>query len=83
MPKDRFYRLFQLPNVFDTPIQRLVSRPGCCSPSSCTRDRCSPSTTSAFGFCGAVSEGIEFASDEFWAQWKAVDIDAWVESILS
>ena len=33
-----------------------------------------------FGFCGAVAEGIEFASDEFWAQWKAVDINAWVKS---
>jgi len=32
-----------------------------------------------FGFCGAVAPGIEFASDEFWAQWKAVDINAWVE----
>jgi len=32
-----------------------------------------------FGFCGAVKAGIEFASDEFWAQWKAVDINAWVE----
>ncbi len=30
-----------------------------------------------FGFCGAVAEGIEFASDEFWAQWNAVDINAW------
>jgi predicted membrane GTPase involved in stress response len=33
-----------------------------------------------FGFCGAVAEGIEFASDEFWTQWKSVDVDAWVES---
>ena len=32
-----------------------------------------------FGFCGAVAPGIDFASDEFWAQWKAVDINAWVE----
>jgi hypothetical protein len=32
-----------------------------------------------FGFCGVVEAGIEFASDEFWAQWKAVDIDAWVK----
>jgi len=32
-----------------------------------------------FGFCGAVAPGIEFASDEFWAQWKTVDIDAWVK----
>jgi hypothetical protein len=30
-----------------------------------------------FGFCGVVAAGIEFASDEFWAQWKAVDINAW------
>ena len=26
-----------------------------------------------------MAEGIEFASDEFWAQWKALDIDAWVK----
>ena len=32
-----------------------------------------------FGFCGAVAPGIDFASDEFWAQWKAVDINAWVK----
>ena len=30
-----------------------------------------------FGFCGAVEAGIEFGCDEFWAQWKAVDINAW------
>ncbi len=33
----------------------------------------------SFGFCGAVAPGIEFARDEFWAQWKAVDIKAWVK----
>ena len=32
-----------------------------------------------FGFCGAVEAGIEFGSDEFWEQWKAVDINAWLE----
>ena len=32
-----------------------------------------------FGFCGAVAPGIDFASDQFWAQWNAVDINAWVE----
>ena len=32
-----------------------------------------------FGFCGAVAAGIEFASDEFWVQWKAVDINAWLK----
>jgi hypothetical protein len=32
-----------------------------------------------FGFCGAVAPDTEFASDEFWAQWKTVDIKAWVE----
>ena len=32
-----------------------------------------------FGFCGAVAPDTEFASDEFWAQWKAGDINAWVE----
>ena len=32
-----------------------------------------------FGFCGAVKAGIEFASDEFWAEWKAVDIKTWVK----
>jgi hypothetical protein len=32
-----------------------------------------------FGVCGAVAPDIEFASDEFWAQWKAVDINAWVK----
>ena len=32
-----------------------------------------------FGFCGAVAPGIDFASDEFWAQWNAVDINAWVK----
>ena len=26
-----------------------------------------------------MAEGIEFASDEFWTQWKSVDVDAWVE----
>ena len=26
-----------------------------------------------------MAADIEFASDEFWAQWKAVDINAWVE----
>jgi hypothetical protein len=33
-----------------------------------------------FGCCGAVAADVEFASDEFWTQWKAVDIDAWVKS---
>jgi len=32
-----------------------------------------------FGFRGVVAPGIEFASDEFWAQWRTVDIDAWVK----
>ena len=32
-----------------------------------------------FGSCGAVAPGIEFKSDEFWAQWKAVDINAWAK----
>ena len=32
-----------------------------------------------FGACGAVAAGIEFASDEFLAQWRAVDIDVWVK----
>jgi hypothetical protein len=32
-----------------------------------------------FGLCGAVAPGIEFALDEFWTQWKAVDINAWVK----
>ena len=32
-----------------------------------------------FGFCGAVAPDTEFASDEFWAQWKAGDTNAWVE----
>ena len=32
-----------------------------------------------FGFCGAVAPGTEFASDEFWTQWKEKDIKAWVE----
>jgi len=31
-----------------------------------------------FGSCGVVEAGIEFGSTEFWAQWKAVDINAWV-----
>jgi hypothetical protein len=31
----------------------------------------------SFGCCGVVAAGIEFASDEFWVQWKAVDINAW------
>ena len=30
-----------------------------------------------FGFCGAVEAGIDFGSAEFWAQWKAIDIDTW------
>jgi hypothetical protein len=33
-----------------------------------------------FGFCGAVAEGIDFASDEFWAQFNAKKIDAWVKN---
>jgi hypothetical protein len=33
-----------------------------------------------FGFCGEVAADIEFKSDEFWAQWKKKDIDAWVKS---
>jgi len=32
-----------------------------------------------FGFCGAVAEGIEFGSKEFWDQFNAKKIDAWVE----
>ena len=32
-----------------------------------------------FGFCGAVAPDTEFASHEFWAQWKEKDIKAWVE----
>ena len=32
-----------------------------------------------FGSCGVVEADIEFGSDEFWAQWKAKDINAWVE----
>ncbi len=32
-----------------------------------------------YGFCGAVAPGIDFASDEFWAQWRAVDINEWVK----
>ena len=32
-----------------------------------------------FGFCGAVEPHVEFGSDEFWAQWKAKDIEAWLE----
>ena len=31
-----------------------------------------------FGFCGDVATGIEFVSDEFWVQWKAVDINVWL-----
>jgi hypothetical protein len=31
------------------------------------------------GFCGEVAQGVEFRSDEFQAQWKAVDINAWVK----
>jgi hypothetical protein len=32
-----------------------------------------------FGCCGAVAEGIEFGSNEFWDQLNAKEIDAWVE----
>jgi hypothetical protein len=31
-----------------------------------------------FGFCGVVAAGIEFASDEFWVEWKEKDIKVWV-----
>jgi hypothetical protein len=86
VPKDQFCRLFPLPNARDTPIQRLVKL--------ARLRRCDvlalvlytgPMFTlynallRGFGFCGAVAPGIDFASDEFWAQWKAVDINAWVK----
>jgi hypothetical protein len=32
-----------------------------------------------FGSCGKVAEGVEFASNEFWDQFNAKKIDAWVE----
>jgi len=32
-----------------------------------------------FGFCGAVEAGIEFGSDDFFSQWKAKDINAWLK----
>ena len=49
-------------------------------PLSYTQGRCSSSLLRGFGFCGAVAPGIEFASDEFWAQLKQKDINAWVKS---
>jgi ankyrin repeat protein len=84
---DQFYRLFPLPNARDTPIQRRVKL--------ARLRRCDVlalvlytgpmfvlynALLRSFGFCGAVAADIEFASDEFWAQWKAVDIESWVKS---
>jgi hypothetical protein len=86
VPKDQFYGLFPLPNARDTPIQRRVKQ--------ARLRRCDVLALVLYtgpmftlynallrdsGFCGAVAEGIEFASDEFWAQWKAVDINTWVK----
>ena len=86
VPSDQFYRLYPRPSARDTPIQRMVKEG--------RLRRCDVfalilytgpmfviynALLRGFGFCGAVAPGIEFASDEFWAQWKAVDINAWVE----
>ncbi len=86
VPRDQFYRLFPLPNALDTPIQRRVKlgRLRRCEVRALVLYT-GPMFTlynallRGFGFCGAMSPGVEFASDEFWTQWKAVDINAWVE----
>jgi uncharacterized protein len=86
VPKDQFFRMFPLPNARETPIQRRVKlgRLRRCEVRALVLYT-GPMFTlynallRGFGFCGAVAEGIEFASDEFWAQWKAVDINAWVK----
>ena len=36
-------------------------------------------TLRGFGDCGEVAAGVEFGSEEFWEQFKAVSIDKWVE----
>jgi hypothetical protein len=86
VPKDQFYRLFPLPNACDTPIQRRVKL--------ARLRRCEVralvlytgpmyvllnAILRGFGFCGAVAPSIQFASAEFWAQWRTVEIDAWVK----
>jgi hypothetical protein len=82
---DQFYCLYPRPSARDTPIQRVVKEG--------RLRRCDVfalilytgpmyvllnAILRGFGFCGAVAAGIEFASDEFWVQWKADDIDAWL-----
>jgi hypothetical protein len=81
---DQFYCLYPRPSARDTPIQRMVKLG--------RLRRCDVfalvlytgpmyvilnAILRGFGFCGAVAPDTEFASDEFWAQWKAVDINAW------
>jgi hypothetical protein len=87
VPADQLHRLFPCPSARDTPIQRrvklarlrrcdvfaliLYTGPMFTLYNALLRD---------FGFCGAVAEGIEFASEEFWDQFNAKKIDAWVKS---
>jgi hypothetical protein len=81
---DQFYCLYPRPSARDTPIQRMVKLG--------RLRRCDVfalvlytgpmyvllnAILRGFGFCGAVAPDTEFASDEFWSQWKAVDINAW------
>jgi hypothetical protein len=86
VPADQFYCLFPRPSARDTPIQRLVklgrlrrcdvvalilyTGPMYVLHNGILRD---------VGFCGAAAAGIEFASDEFLAQWKDKDIKTWVQ----
>ena len=86
VPKDQLPKLVPRPSDSDTPMRRRVKAAGLW--------RCEVfalilytgpmyvllnAILRGFGFCGAVTAGTEFASDEYWAQWKSTDIAAWVK----
>jgi hypothetical protein len=82
---DQFYRLFPFPNASDTPIHHRVklARLRCCDVLALvlytwTMFVLYNAILWGFGFCGSVAAGIEFASDEFWVEWKEKDIKVWV-----